>query len=170
MTPEERLELWIDRYTNKLVQLAYSYVRNWSTAEDIVQDVFIKSFRTNSPLRDESKELSWLMRMVMNESKTKLRGKRWREVLTRSIPENTSRSSEDTYMRRIESEEIYDCVLSLPDIYRTPIILYYFEDLSTKQIADVLNVDNGTVRVRIFRGRKHLKRELSKRGDWHERG
>lgn len=160
MNDDAQLEFWIQQYYDRLTYIAYTYVRNRSQAEEIVQESFVNAYRSRQQLRDSSSAYSWLIRIVINQCHTAIR-KNKREWTTASIPEQTSSSAEDIYVRITQHQEVYSAIMSLAEKYRMPIILFYFEELSIRDIADALHLGEGTVKTRLARGRKKLKHILT---------
>lgn len=162
----EPLEEWVDRYVDRLTHFAYTYVRDWATAEDVVQETFIKAYLSKDKLENIGHPLSWLIRIVINECRDRHR-RTWREVVTSLVPDWKVQSAEEVYLESVRSSEVHTAVLSLPVSYRTPVVLFYFEELSTDEIACILGTKSATVRTRIARGRKRLETIL-KRGEKNE--
>lgn len=160
---EDSLEFWLNEYLHRLVPLANTYVHNWATAEDIVQDAMITAFRSQHQLRDNSKVFPWLVKIVINKCLTHRR-RRWREVIADLIPANETSDTEQIAMQNQENMRLYSAIMSLGQTYRMPIILFYFEGLSTQEIAEALEINPVTVRTRLNRGREKLRKKL-KRGD-----
>jgi len=76
------------------------------------------------------------------------------------LPERRSISTEDFYMQRSRDKEVYAAIMSLPEKFRTPVILYYFEELPIREIADALKLSEGAIKTRLSRGRDQLKNKL----------
>lgn len=165
---DEQVALWVDEYVDRLTHLAFTYVRDWAKAEDVVQEAFIKVYRSIEQLKDPDSPLPWLIRIVINECHTAQR-KTWRERITSMIPHGMSYSAEETFLQMQESRDIHSTVLALRESYRVPIYLFYIEGLSTQEISSVLDISPGAVRVRLTRGREMLS-QLLKRGDDNEYG
>jgi len=163
LNKKEVLEMWIDTYTQRLVRLAYTYVQDWPKAEDCVQDAFIKAYRSMERLENKEGPFPWLARIVINECKSSFR-KSWREVISDFLPESRQESTEEIYIRNIQEEEIHNAVYNLPKHYSIPIILFYFEELSIRQISQILNLNIGTVKSRLARGRKLLSTKIKEDG------
>jgi RNA polymerase sigma-70 factor, ECF subfamily len=72
-------------------------------------------------------------------------------------------------MLKTDSRQIYDEIMSLPEVYRTPVFLYYIQELSTSEIADVLGINAGAVRTKLSRARERLQKRF-RRGEKHEFG
>lgn len=155
MDTEARLKEWIELYSIRLVRLACTFTRNQSDAEDRVQDAFIKAYRALHQLQSHEQPFPWLARIVINECKSSYR-KRRLEVLTQSVPNYFVTSTEDMVIHRAEQDMVYNAVLRLPEKYRVPMVLFHFEEFPVSQIAEILKVNEGTVKTRLFRGRKRL--------------
>jgi len=168
LDPKEQLTVWVDHYVDRLTHLAYTYVRDWAKAEDVVQEAFIKAYRSADKLKTPEAPLPWLTRIVANECRSWHR-KTWREVVTSFIPEQRTTSAEDVYFGQQGAHDAHAAVMSLPEAYRTAVYLFYFEHLSTEEVADVLNISPGETRIRLTRGRERLRKYL-KRGDEDEHG
>jgi RNA polymerase sigma-70 factor (ECF subfamily) len=163
MDATKTLEIWIERYSQSLVRLAYSYSQDWSMAEDHVQNSFIKAFYSMNQLNSEN-PYPWLAKIVINESRAVYR-KKWREYITSLIPERAVESSEESLIRKESDQYLHDLVLKLPERYSVPIILYYFDNLSVEQVAQVIGISQGTVKSRLSRGREKLKNQLGGKSD-----
>ncbi|RXJ04346.1 sigma-70 family RNA polymerase sigma factor [Anaerobacillus alkaliphilus] len=166
MANVEVLENWMNTHTQALVRLAYSYTQDWSTAEDRVQDAFIKAYHSMSQLKNQH-AYPWLARIVINECKAAYR-KSWREYITSLLPEQKVKSSEDTFIQKQSLEELHDAVMTLPERFSTVMILYYFDNLSVEETAKVIGVSQGTVKSRLSRGREYLRMKLEEDAKYGE--
>jgi len=157
LEPTETLKSWMVDYDKKLLRLAYAYTRNWATAQDIVQNAFVKAYQSRANLRDKNNPLPWLSRIVINECASTQR-RTWREISSSSIPEIARvRSAEDMVMKNDDSRRVHDSILMLPEKLRVPIILFYFNELSVHDISSIIGVREGTVKSRLSRARKQLE-------------
>ncbi|MFD0716639.1 RNA polymerase sigma factor [Paenibacillus sp. GCM10027626] len=159
MEREERLKAWMLQYTNRLYRLAYTLTRNKAEADDRVQDGYIKAFYAMESFDSARDPFPWLARIVINECKMAKR-RSFREIVMDLLPERSVASTEEAVLRSATREEIYDVILRLPQTMRIPIVLYYFEELSVQQIAEVIGTPAGTVKSRLARGREKLNRWL----------
>jgi RNA polymerase sigma-70 factor, ECF subfamily len=91
---KEVLEEWMNSYTQRLVSLAYTYVKDWLKAEDYVQEAFIKAFNAMEQLENKGEPFPWLARIVINECKSSFR-KTWREIISDFLPEMKLESTEE---------------------------------------------------------------------------
>ena len=159
--PEEinaKAEQLLDRYGNKILRLAYSYLHNMADAEDIVQDTLIQYLKKTPVFADETHEIAWLMRVAANLSKNRIRYNRYRTT--------DELNEEMTAEEREDLSFVWEAVKSLPVPYREIVHLYYYEGYSTMQIASILSKKESTVRSCLARGRARLKSILQKEYDF----
>ncbi|SEB98855.1 RNA polymerase sigma factor [Paenibacillus sp. GP183] len=162
MEQEKLLEAWIEAHTKSLLNLAFTYVRDWAAAEDRVQDVFIKAFRAKDTWIYIREPYSWLARIVINECISFYRKMRHETTLD-SLPDLVQESAEDVYLRSEARREIHDAVRALPARMSGPMTLFYFRGLSVDHVSKVLAVKAVTVRTRLMRGRQRLRDEIYSR-------
>ncbi|WLD95477.1 sigma-70 family RNA polymerase sigma factor [Alkalihalobacillus sp. AL-G] len=152
------IEEAIREYGKQLTNFAFSYVKDWTTAEDIVQDSFIKAFRKYDSFKGESSLKTWLYRIAANQCKDYLRSSYFKRVVlsnilpTKNQPENPTTDEVD--------EDLANFVIKLPVKYREVIILHYYEELPIKQISELLQLKESTVKTRMRRARLLLKSKL----------
>lgn len=165
---DEVIESWVDTYGDRLLRLAYLYVHNRVTAEDCVQEAFIKAYRKMGQLKDENNPLPWLMRIVVNQCRD--HGRQRREILTAELIDPLMPGPEEEVMNEDVILHIHRAVTSLPEKYRLPVVLHYFEDMTLEDIAKVLGENSGTIRTRIRRAREKLRKIVEKEGGRDEFG
>ncbi len=141
------------RYSNMLYRIAMSELCNSHDAEDAVQKTFVTYFSYSGSFSDNEHLKAWLIRVLINKSRDELRHKKVRShVSLDEIPEFAAASSED--------RGVLNTVLTLPEKYKTPIILHYFEDLPLEEIADILGISLSGAKMRLKRGRDMLREKL----------
>ncbi len=156
-------EQLVSEYYQNLFRFAFSLVKNESEASDLVQETFLIWAQKGESLRDVSKVKSWLFTTLYREF---LRIRRRGMRVTDLEPDDFERELPAVQPDVIEAMEAQDVVNSLDeldDIYREPLTLFYLEDLSYKEIADVLGIPMGTVMSRLSRGKSQLKRALQRK-------
>lgn len=143
-----------DRYKNTVYSVILNCVKNVDDAADLLQEVFIKFLNSDTEFESEEHRKAWLIRVAINMSKNHLRSNRYRsdEPLPEDIPYEEKKGSSDLIMM----------VLALPEKYRIPVHLFYYEDYSVKQIAEVMDIPEATVKIRLKRGREKLGKSLRK--------
>lgn len=147
-----------NEYFNLLSNIAYSYTLNKFDAEDVVQEVFIKYYRINKKFNNKLEEKYWLIRVTINKSLDFIKQNK-KEVLINNESINILQNSEDNK----KNEEIYDCVCSLKDNYKTIIILFYYNNYNIKEISNILKISESNVTTRLNRAKKKLKDIITER-------
>lgn len=143
-------EQLLTKYGQQLYRTAFLYVGNREDALDVVQETVYRSFESIGKLKNESFFLTWVTRILINCANAILKKRQIHE----SIEEVTMLVHEKTN-QYIEIKEAID---QLQENYQTAIILFYYHDLSIKQIAKTMEIPENTVKTYLSRGRKHLKK------------
>lgn len=158
-----------------LYRLALRLIGEPSTAEDVVQETFLKALRGFGSLRDTSRTKPWLFqilsRLVTDQYRTSGREVPLPDEETldrfslyeRIVDEDPFPYSDDLhgdFLARFRDEDVRRALLGLPEAYRLPLVLVYVEDMTYRELAEVLECPIGTVMSRLHRGRKALEREL----------
>lgn len=156
------IEKVIEEYGDYLLRVAYLYVKNEATAEDIVQDVFIIFYEKQQQYRGDASLKTYLVRMTVNRCRDHLRSWRHKRVVLfeKMTGRHTSETPEQKLVEKIETGDLVEVLFTLSLTYREIIILYYYEEMSTVAIAKLLNCPESTVRTRLQRARKQLKNRM----------
>jgi RNA polymerase sigma-70 factor (ECF subfamily) len=167
------IETLMNRYGSDLKKLAYSYVKDWGKAENIAQDVFVICYRKIKSFKGRSSVKTWLYRITVNRCKDVMKSWSFRNIRpTTAESMNTlkshSSSPEGELVRRNENQQLADRVMELPIKYKEVIILHYYSELKTEEIAEALKLNANTVRTRLTRARA-LLRKMYEEGDTNGR-
>lgn len=150
-------------YKNKLFRMAYLISGNYADSEDIVQETFVKCYCSCKNLKDCSSFSSWLYR-ILTRIAWRYGKKHRREEPVEDLYENGEPESSEIPLELIlkneEQSQIYSAIQCLEQKQRTVIILYYFNQLSTKEISRVMGCMEGTVKSRLYTARKNLEHSL----------
>ena len=151
LTQEQRTRE-VERWGDMVYRLALARTASVPDAEDVFQEVFLRSFRHEEKFQSDEHRKAWLIRCTVNRAKS-LAASPWKQ---RTVPLETAAEVgvEDDY------REVYGAVLSLPPRYRTVIHLHYFEGLSVAEMAGMLHTAEGTVKSQLSRGRALLREML----------
>jgi RNA polymerase sigma-70 factor (ECF subfamily) len=162
----ETLEYLMKRFGDKVLKLAYYYVRDRYMAEDIAQDVFCKVYEKLDSFRGDSSYYTWIYRITVNKCRDYLTSSSFRRLYfwndIGKVDRLKIRSELNRMFEEAEGGELFSKVMDLPTKYRMVVVLYYFEELTTVEIANVLNLKESTVRTRLCRAREMLKKTLAK--------
>jgi len=151
----------VDKYKNLVFTLVYRLLKNKEEAEEVSQDAFIKAFNSLSRFKGDSKFSTWIYRIAYNSSLDNLKkNKKYQnDIPINNITENQIGSVEDA-LSRIEKQEreyvIKQCLSSLPSDESFLVSLYYYEDLSIKEISEVLGLTTSNTKIKLYRSRKRL--------------
>lgn len=144
------IEELFQKYKDDVYRLVLSYTRSTQEAEDVCQTAFLKLMeqKTLAP----GKEKAWLMQVTANECRNLLRSSWWKK---------TTDLDETLTIPAPQCREVFQTVMGLPPKYRVVIYLHYFEEYTTKEIAQLLHISQTAVTTRLNRARQMLKKELT---------
>jgi RNA polymerase sigma-70 factor, ECF subfamily len=157
----EPFELIVKKYQLKLNNYGRKFLNRTEDIEEIVQDVFIKAYKNINSYDASRKFSSWIYRIAHNEFINALKKKRpvYFFDLDVFLPHFISSDTLEDRVSKKETQELINKFLDkIDDKYREALILYYFDDLSYKDISDVLRIPTSTVGVRIQRAKKIMKK------------
>jgi RNA polymerase sigma-70 factor (ECF subfamily) len=150
----------VDAHYESLYRYAYRLTGSASDAEDLTQEAFCKAQLCYSQLRDAGRAKAWLFSILRNEYLHRVRANgNHREVSLEGVGDLAEPASDPP--PEIDSERLQQALLELPETFRTPIILYYFEDFSYRDIAEQMDLPLGTVMSRLARAKAHLRGRLA---------
>ena len=163
-------------YGPRIQQLAFRYMKNWEDAEEVTQDVLMKVFRKIDAFRGDAALSSWIYRITFNTAMSRLRtGRAGRAAeqqrqeptadelagMTPQDPADWSSLADDHVMRREMRERLITALTTLPEVYRTPVLLRDIQGMSTEEASQILRVKPQTLKSRLHRGRLILRQALS---------
>ncbi|MDH4085226.1 MAG: sigma-70 family RNA polymerase sigma factor [Nitrospira sp.] len=158
----------IERHASTIVSLAYRMVGNRAEAEDLAQEAFLTAFKALSTFRSDSKFSTWLYRIGVNKCKDWLRAKRpgkgpadldVDEALDTHVAE--MRTPERLLSQQQVAQELEQAIQRLPPLYREAFVLKHVEGCSYEEMQAVLGVSSDTLKMRVYKGRLQLSRELA---------
>lgn len=148
----------VEQFYSPVYRFAYRLSGQASDAEDLAQQAFMDAQRKLDTLRDPEKVRPWLFMIVRNLYRRKLRDQKPDRMVTLECvaepPAEASRAP-------LDDEGLQLALDSLSEEFRTVLLLFYFEDLSYREIAERLDLPIGTVMSRLSRGKQHLRQRLS---------
>jgi len=169
MTKQE-LERCINEYGKDIYSFCRYLAGNRQEADDLYQDTFLLAVERNEAIDYEKNPKGYLLSAALQIWKNRKRKFAWRKRIAdvRSVEsggeaermESGELPAEEKMIRREEDEAVRQAVARLPEKLKVPVLLFYMEELSTAQIAEVLKVPAGTVMSRLYRARKQLQKEL----------
>ena len=160
----ERFINFYNLYKNDVFRLALSYTRKINDAEDITQNVFIKLYKNIDKIEDDNYIKKWCMITTVNECKDFFKSF-WR----RNVFSIDEKNDLKFYKLDKEKEDIKNALFKLKPKYRMIIYLHYFEGYKIKEIADILNYKENSIKVMLVRAREKLKYFLKEDDDFEKK-
>jgi RNA polymerase sigma-70 factor (ECF subfamily) len=153
----------VDRYQKVVFNVAYRMLNDYDAAEDITQTVFIKGYERLDSFNPKYRFFSWLYRIAINESLNHINQ---HKRLTELSPDMVSRDKtpDEIYSDTELSLKMGEALMELAPDYRTAIVLRHFRNLSYKEMSEILQIAEKTVKSRLFTGRQLLRKVLVARG------
>ena len=148
-------EAVIRRYSDMVYRLAFARTGNRSDAEDLYQEVFLRYLTRAPAFTSEDHRKAWLLRVAVNCA-NRFHTAPWRK--------RTEPLSEALSVPAPEGEDLWEELRRLPERDRTVLHLYYYEDMTTEEIAQLLDRNPATVRSQLLRARAKLKKLLVEEG------
>jgi RNA polymerase sigma-70 factor (ECF subfamily) len=151
----------VERYQNMVFSLALKMLKHREESEEVSQDTFIKVYKSLSKFNGESKFSTWIYRIAYNTclDRIKKNSKYNNDVEINDITSNQifqTESKFDSLETKERSIIVKECMDKLPEDERIIMHLFYFEELSLKEIVEIVSMTEGNVKVKLFRARKKL--------------
>ena len=151
----DEFEIKYNLFKPIIFNIAYSYLKNVSDCDDLVQDVFMKYLSSDEVFDTLDNEKYWLIRVTINTCINCVKSP-WKKVIIDNDI-NYGVSEVDN-----SKEDMFNLVSSLPIKYKNIIVLYYYDDLSIKEISEALNISESNVKKRLERARNILRDKIKK--------
>ena len=153
---KEEFVVFTEKYMDTIYRVAYSWTRNSHDANDVTQDVLIQLYKTTREFESDSHMKNWLIRVTVNQCKMLFRSP-WSKMEDIEEYADTLGFEEESHL------DLFQAVMNLDKKYRVPILLFYYENYSTTEIASILGIPEKTVSTRLFRAKAKLKNYLKEK-------
>lgn len=161
----------VEKYQTMVINTCYGFLHNYEDAQDVAQEVFIEVHRSINKFRKEAKLSTWLYRISVNKSLNYIRDNKKRQWLksfdnlfeTEKISNNPnlmSESPEDLLENDEKKQVIEKAIDNLPKNQQIAFILHKYEELSYKEITEVMKISLSSVESLLFRAKKNLQKKL----------
>ena len=158
MEQEEKKALFqkmLEQEGDRLLRMCTLYLKDGNLAEDAVQESFLRAFQHMDEFRGQAAMATWLTRIAINVCKGYLRSPwHWRRLSSQVLEQRPAPGMPET------DDTLPGAVMALSRPYREVILLYYYQQLKAREIAEILHIPLSTVTVRLSRARRQLKEQL----------
>ena len=151
-----------EKYATDVLRVCYFYLGDRQKAEDVCQDVFVRLI-TNTPDLQEGREKAWLLKVALNRCRDLWRGA-WLKRVVLGSPMFELVPAPDEISKLADQQEMMNAINQLPANFKEVILLHYYQGYGINEIADMMDLPEGTISSRLSRGRKKLETIL-KGGD-----
>jgi RNA polymerase sigma-70 factor, ECF subfamily len=155
----QTIQRLVEEYYVPLYRYAYRLSGSCADAEDLTQEAFCKAQRNYEQLRDAARARPWLFSILRNAYLHRVRAERQQRCVPLDCVGDVAESL-PTVTPEIDPERLQQALNDLPETFRTPIILYYFEDFGYREIAEQMDLPIGTVMSRLARAKAYLRGRL----------
>lgn len=154
----------VEKYSDMILRIAYTYLKSKTDAEEVMQDVFLQIIDKRPDFQDATHEKSWIIRTTINLCKNTL-NRFWNKHKL-PIDEAVTAAGYDTYQL---DNSVFQAVMSLSEQYRIAIYMFYYEGYSALEIAHILKKSDAAVRTLLHRARNKLKSMLKEEYDFEQK-
>lgn len=144
-----------EKYATDVLRVCYFYLGDRHKAEDVCQDVFVRLI-TNAPDLQEGREKAWLLKVALNRCRDLWRGA-WLKRVVLGSPAFELVPAPDEFGKLAEQQEIMQAINQLPSTFKEVILLHYYQGFGIAEIAEMMELPEGTISSRLSRGRKKLE-------------
>jgi len=148
----------VQEYADMILRISYSYLKQTCDAEDICQTVFLKMLTKDLHFDTRAQEKAYIIRATVNACKDHLKSGFFRKTVPLEAAETLAAP-------QAPDCPVLDALKALPDGYRVPLYLFYYEGYSAREIGKILGKSEGSIAARLSRGRKMLREFLQREGD-----
>ncbi|MFN7115969.1 MAG: RNA polymerase sigma factor [Saprospiraceae bacterium] len=149
-----------DKYARAMYTLAYRITGDFGAAEDVLQDAFVKVFRNLDRFRQESTLGAWIKTIVLRTALSQIK----KQPLTETIEPTHTKDMID-WGDYLDAEYLEKAIQELPEGYRAVFVLIEVEGYSHKEVAQMLDISEGTSKSQLFHAKKRLREKLHKNAD-----
>lgn len=154
--------LLYERYATDVLRVCYFYLGDRQKAEDVCQDVFVRLI-THTPDLQEGREKAWLLKVALNRCRDLWRGA-WLKRVVLGSPMFELVPAPDEISKLADQQEMMNAINQLPVNFKEVILLHYYQGYGINEIAEMMDLPEGTISSRLSRGRKKLE-SILKGGD-----
>ena len=159
MPTEQYLERLMQEYGDSIFRMCYLYLKDYHLAEDAVQETFIKAMKSYDSFAHKSSEKTWLIRIAINTCKNIMRN-RWFQIIQNNLENHIEKIGDNPIEEMLEKNSVSEAIMRLNANDRQIILLYYYQNLTVREIAKIIGKSENATIQRLNRARIRLKGNL----------
>lgn len=161
MSSEEEFNNIIEEYKSMVYGIALTHVRTKYNADEVFQEVFLAFYWNKKKFSNEEHRKAWLIKTTLNQCRKITTNAWWKKIVLFNNIKDVNNENEKIFQFQLPQENlVYTAICELPKKYRRVVYLYYFEGYKTKEISNLLEIKESTVRTQLTRAREMLKVKL----------
>ncbi|MDZ4834400.1 MAG: RNA polymerase sigma factor [Candidatus Melainabacteria bacterium] len=172
---KDKVGLWVNKYSSEFYKYARVRLNSHEDSEDVVQQTFMKAFRSIDSFKQEMNERSWLYSILLNTIRDRISNMQGRPpLLTLDGDDGIADSIIDEHSgpdelvsQKLTLDQLSGAIASLPEQFATPFVMREVSDMKYQEIADLLGIPIGTVMSRLYRARRALAEILTSQVSLH---
>ncbi|RKD24759.1 RNA polymerase sigma-70 factor, ECF subfamily [Caminicella sporogenes DSM 14501] len=154
---EQEFNRLINEYGTEILRLSYLYLKDYQLAEDACQDTFLKVYNKFHTFKGDSSEKTWITRICINVCKNYLRSSWLKRIVLNDKKLKNKKDLDKELFNKVENNDLLKSIMNLKPKYREVILMYYYQQFTVKEIAEILCISESNVYTRLSRARKELK-------------
>ena len=155
-------ELLVDRHKNYAFTIAHRIVQSVEVAEEIIQDSFVKVYRSVGSFKGDAKFTTWFYRVVYNTAVSSTRKKKIKtSTIDGGVISKAGTEHQDEMLTEDRQQFLHEALQELSDEDKLILTLFYFDEMSLDEIAGVTSLERSNLKVKLFRARKRLALKLN---------
>ncbi|MDL4842446.1 sigma-70 family RNA polymerase sigma factor [Aquibacillus rhizosphaerae] len=163
---EQIIDQVMQEYSDGILYLVFTYVKNRATAEDLTQEIFIKCYEKLDQFNKQASIKTWVYRIASNHCKDYLGSWHYRKIKLNEkvwdyIP-SKSKQVEEEVISKNQENSLSRAIMALPIKYREVVFLHYYEELSLEEISKVTTININTIKTRLKRAKELLRDKMMK--------
>ncbi|MGL5415675.1 MAG: RNA polymerase sigma factor [Clostridium sp.] len=160
---EKAFKRIVEEFSERIYNLARLYTKDDTLSEDITQEALLKIYRYIDSFKGESSIYTWIYRITINTCKNIVKKEdKYKKV--ENVDFIKAEGYEEEIVERLDKENITNALENIKNEYKTVIYLYYYEELKIREISEILEKREGTVKTWLKRGKNALEKELLRNG------
>lgn len=159
---QQAFAVLVSQYEKKALRTAFSFLHHWEDAREAAQDAFVKAFAALAQFKESSRFSTWFYRILVNRCRDYVRQRKvvCSDMAESAEPEASERSDQSLVNQEI-SEKVQRALERLPFQQRSAFILRYFDELSLKEIAEIMSLSEGAVKAHLWQAGQKMREGLS---------